>query len=118
MQVVAEALTPKAQITPVEERPLGLMEIQAGRADVMILAIFDALQVQKQLGGEIILPKPMLLNPATIGIKREDGNEGYANWLTNWTNQQRALGLAQGKLRKTFEKAGMDLSMMPADFNF
>jgi hypothetical protein len=62
----------------------------------MILAIFDAVQVQKQINGEVTLPKPMLLNPATIGIKREDGNEGYANWLTNWVNRQRALGLAQG----------------------
>ena len=101
-----------------EERPLGVLELEANRADVMILAIFDAVQVQKQINGEVTLPKPMLLNPATIGIKREDGNEGYANWLTNWVNQQRALGLAQGKLRTSFEKAGIDLSVLPADFSF
>jgi polar amino acid transport system substrate-binding protein len=118
MQVVAEAMTPRAKIIPVEERPLGALELQANRADVMILAIFDAVQVQKQINGEVTLPKPMLLNPATIGIKREDGNEGYANWLTNWVNQQRALGLAQGKLRASFEKAGIDLSVLPADFSF
>lgn len=118
MQVVAEAMTPKAQIIPVEDRPLGLMEFQAKRADVMILAIFDAIEVQKQLKGEVILPKPMLLNPATIGIKREDGNDGYANWLTNWVNQQRALGLAQGKLQAAFTKAGIDLSVLPKDFSF
>jgi polar amino acid transport system substrate-binding protein len=118
MQVVAEAMTPKAQIIPVEERPLGVLELQAGRADVMILAIFDAVQVQKQMGGEIILPKPMLLNPATIGVRREDGDEGYENWLTNWINQQRALGLAQGKLNQSFEKAGIDLSVLPKEFSF
>ncbi|WP_199698978.1 transporter substrate-binding domain-containing protein [Oleomonas cavernae] len=118
MQVIAEALTPKAQIIPVEERPLGVLEIQANRADVMILAVFDAIQVQKQINGEVILPKPMLLNPAMIGIKREDGNEGYANWLVNWVNQQRALGLAQGKLHAAFEKAGIDLSVLPTEFSF
>lgn len=118
MQVVAEAMTPKAQIIPVEERPLGVLEMQANRADVMILAIFDAIQVQKQINGVVILPKPMLLNPAMIGIKREDGNEGYANWLVNWVNQQRALGLAQGKLHAAFEKAGIDLSVLPAEFSF
>jgi polar amino acid transport system substrate-binding protein len=118
MQVVAEAMTPKAQIIPVEERPLGVLELQANRADVMILAIFDAIQVQKQLNGVVILPKPMLLNPATIGVKREDGNEGYENWLTNWVQQQRALGLAQGKLHQAFEKAGIDLSVLPPDFSF
>lgn len=118
MQVVAEALTPKAQIVPVEDRPLGLMELQAGRGDVMILAIFDAMQIGKQLNSEIILPTPILRNPATIGVKREDGNEGFENWLTNWVNQQRALGLAQGKLQASFEKAGVDLSVLPKDFSF
>lgn len=118
MQVVAEALTPKAQIIPVEERPLGLMELQAGRADVMILAIFDAMQIGKQLNSEIILPTPILRNPATIGLKREEGSEGFQNWLTNWVNQQRALGLAQGKLQSSFEKAGVDLSVLPKDFSF
>lgn len=118
MQVVAEAMTPKAQIIPVEERPLGLLELQAGRADVMILAIFDAMQIGKQLGSEIILPTPVLRNPATIGVKREDGNEGFENWLTNWVNQQRALGLAQGRLQTSFEKAGIDLTALPKDFSF
>lgn len=118
MQVVAEALTPKAEIIPVEERPLGVMEIQAGRADAMIVAIFDAVQIAKQIDGEVVLPEPVLRNPATIGLRREEGNEGYENWLTNWVNQQRALGLAQGKLRKAFEEHGIDLSMLPNTFSF
>ena len=118
MQVVAEALTPKAQIIPVEDRPLGLMELQANRADAMILAVFDAIQIGKQIKGEIILPTPVLSNPATIGVKREEGNEGFENWLTNWVNQQRALGLAQGKLQSSFEKAGIDLSILPKGFSF
>ncbi len=118
MQVVAEALTPKANIIVVEDRPLGLMELQANRADAMILAVFDAIDVSKAINGQIVLPSPMLLNPATIGVRREEGNEGYENWLTNWVNQQRALGLAQGKLRKAFEARGIDLSVLPAEFNF
>ena len=60
----------------------------------------------------------MLRNPATIGIRREDGNQGYMNWLTNWVHQQRALGLAQGKLNKAFEEHGIDLSVLPAEFSF
>ena len=118
MQVVAESLTPKATISVVEDRPLGVMELQASRADAMIVAIFDAVQIAKQINGQITLPTPMLLNPATIGLRREEGNEGYANWLTNWVNQQRALGLAQGKLQKAFEKHGIDLSMLPPEFSF
>lgn len=118
MQVVAEALTPKATITPVEDRPLGVMELQSDRADVMIVAIFDAVEIAKQIKGQITLPTPMLRNPATIGLRREEGNEGYENWLTNWVNQQRALGLAQGKLQQAFEKHGIDLSMLPPEFSF
>lgn len=118
MQVVAEALTPKATITPVEDRPLGVMELQSDRADVMIVAVFDAVEIAKQIKGQITLPSPMLRNPATIGLRREEGNEGYENWLTNWVNQQRALGLAQGKLQQAFEKHGIDLSMLPPEFSF
>ncbi|WP_334174901.1 transporter substrate-binding domain-containing protein [Pseudoxanthobacter sp.] len=118
MQVVAEALTPKATIVPIEDRPLGVMELQSGRADAMIVAIFDAVQIAKQINGEITLPTPVLRNPATIGVRREEGNEGYENWLTNWVNQQRALGLAQGKLQQSFEKHGIDLTMLPPDFSF
>lgn len=118
MQIVAQAMTPKAKITPVQTRPLGVAEIEAGRADAMIVSIFDAVQVAKQIDGQVTLPTPILRNPATIGVRREDGNEGYRNFLTNWVNQQRSLGLAQGKLREAFEKHGIDLSMLPADFSF
>ena len=119
MQVVAEALTPKAQIIPVEDRPLGVAELMAKRADAMIVAIFDAVKVVQALeGSKVVLPTPMLRNPATIGIRREDGNQGYMNWLTNWVYQQRALGLAQGKLNKAFEEHGIDLSVLPPEFSF
>lgn len=118
MQVVAEALTPKAQIIPVEDRSLGVMEIQAGRGDALIVAVFDAVQISKQINGQITLPAPILRNPATIGIRREAGSEGYSNLLTNWINQQRALGLAQGKLQQAFEKHGIDLSVLPPEFSF
>ncbi len=118
MQVIAEALAPKAQITPVEDRNLAVLELKSGRADAIVLAIFDALQVKKEGIGDIVLPEPILRNPATIGVARVAGNAGYVNFLTNWVQQQRALGLAQGKLAKAWEKAGIDLSALPAGFSF
>ena len=118
MQVVAEAITPDATLTVVETRPLGALEIQAGRADAMLVAIFDAVRVHGEIGGEIIVPEPMLRNPATIGVARMDGNAGYLNWLTNWVNQQRALGLAQGTLHRYFTEFGIDLSALPENFSF
>ena len=118
MQVVAENLTPNATIIPVEERPLGVLELQSGRADAMIVAIFDALQIANQVDVEVVVPEPMLRNPATIGVARAPNNAGYINWLTNWVNQQRALGLAQAKLRDAFDAAGLDTSVLPSNFSF
>jgi polar amino acid transport system substrate-binding protein len=118
MQVIAEALAPKAQITPVEDRNLAVLELKSGRADAIVLAVFDALQVKKEGIGDIVLPEPILRNPATIGVARVAGNSGYINFLTNWVQQQRALGLAQGKLAKAWEKAGIDLSALPPGFSF
>lgn len=118
MQVVAEALLPKAKITPVEDRGLALMELQAGRADGVVLSIFDALQITNQKIGNVSLPEPILRNPATLAVARKPGNAGYINFLTNWILQERSLGLAQGKLARSWEARGIDLSILPAGFSF
>lgn len=118
MQVVAEALTPKAEIIVVGTRSLGVLEINSNRADAMLLASFDAVQVAPEVNGEVFVPTPALVNTAVIGVRREAGNAGWLNWLENWTSQQRSLGLAQGKLAKSFEEAGLDLSVLPGDFSF
>lgn len=118
MQVVAEALLPKAKITPVEDRGLALMELQAGRADGVVLSVFDALQITNQKIGNVSLPEPILRNPATLAVARKPGNAGYINFLTNWILQERSLGLAQGKLARAWEARGIDLSILPAGFSF
>jgi polar amino acid transport system substrate-binding protein len=118
MQVVAEALLPKAKITPVEDRGLALMELQAGRADGVVLSVFDALQITNQKIGNVSLPEPILRNPATLAVARKPGNAGFINFLTNWILQERSLGLAQGKLARSWEARGIDLSILPAGFSF
>lgn len=118
MQVVAEALLPKANITPVEDRNLALLELQAGRADAVVFAIFDAVQITNHDIGDVSLPEPMLRNPATLAVARKPGNAGYINFLTNWVQQQRSLGLAQSKLARAWEARGIDLSTLPPGFSF
>ncbi|WP_082802172.1 transporter substrate-binding domain-containing protein [Falsihalocynthiibacter arcticus] len=118
MQVVAEALLPKANITVVEDRNLAIMELQAQRADGILLAVFDALQISNLALGDVSVPEPMLLNPATLAVARKPGNAGYINFLTNWVQQQRSLGLAQGRLQKSWEDRGIDLSILPSSFSF
>ena len=118
MQVVAEALLPKAKITPVEDRGLALMELQSGRADGVVFSVFDALQITEKNIGEVSLPEPILRNPATLAVARKPGNAGYINFLTNWIQQERSLGLAQGKLARAWEARGIDLSILPDGFSF
>jgi polar amino acid transport system substrate-binding protein len=118
MQVVAEALLPKANIVPVEDRNLALLELQAGRADAVVFAIFDAIQIDLKGVGDVSLPEPVLRNPATLAVARQPGNAGYINFLTNWVQQQRSLGLAQARLNKAWEDRGIDLSILPAGFSF
>jgi polar amino acid transport system substrate-binding protein len=118
MQVVAEALLPKATIVPVEDRNLALLELQAGRADAVVFAIFDAIQIDLKGVGDVSLPEPVLRNPATLAVARQPGNAGYINFLTNWVQQQRSLGLAQARLAKAWEDRGIDLSILPAGFSF
>ena len=118
MQIVAEALLPKATLTVVEDRNLALLELQAGRADGVIFAVFDAIQITDHNIGEVSLPEPVLRNPATLAVARKPGNAGYINFLTNWIQQQRSLGKAQGKLNKAWEDRGIDMSILPAGFSF
>ena len=57
-------------------------------------------------------------NPATLAVARKPGNAGYINFLTNWVLQQRSLGLAQGKLMRSWEARGINMSILPAGFSF
>ncbi|MCZ4351692.1 transporter substrate-binding domain-containing protein [Roseovarius aestuarii] len=118
MQIVADALLPKANITVVEDRNLAIMELQAKRADGILLSVFDALQVSMKAVGDVSIPEPMLRNPATLAVARQPGNAGFINFLTNWVQQQRSLGLAQGRLQKSWEDRGIDLSILPSSFSF
>jgi polar amino acid transport system substrate-binding protein len=118
MQIVAQALLPKAKITPVEDRGLALMELQSGRADGVLLAVFDALEVSTKNIGDVSLPEPILRNPATLAVARKPGNAGYINFLTNWIQQERSLGIAQGRLAKSWTDRGIDLSILPKEFSF
>jgi len=49
----------------------------------------------------------------TIGVRREDGNEGFQNFLSNWMSQQGALGLACSKITQSLKSRGIDLSVVP-----
>jgi polar amino acid transport system substrate-binding protein len=118
MQIVAHALLPDAQVTSVADRPTALLELQSGRADGVLLSILDALDVHARGVGDVSLPRPILLNPATLCVARQPGNAGLLNFLTTWVEQERSLGLAQSTLAHGWTSRGIDLSVLPPDFTF
>jgi polar amino acid transport system substrate-binding protein len=118
MQIVAQNLLPKAQITPVADRGTAILELQSGRADAILLSVFDALQVKASGIGDVSLPDPILRNPATLAVARQAGNAGFINFLTNWVEQQRSMGVAQAALAKAWSSRGIDLSILPPGFTF
>ena len=113
MQVIAEAVIPQAKILIVPTRDQALLEMQANRVDAILLADSDAVLLQSQNRGKVVVPEPILYNPATIGIRREEGNAGYMNFLANWMTQQRELGFARARLQAAWLAMGMDLSQVP-----
>ena len=113
MQVIADKVVPHANIVVVPSRDQALLELQSRRVQAVLLADSDALLLDSQGKGKLVIPEPVLYNPATIGIRREAGNEGYMNFLANWMSQQRELGFARAKLEQTWLAQGMDLRRVP-----
>lgn len=113
MQVIAEKVLPHANIVVVPSRDQALLELQSKRVRAILLADSDALLLDTQGKGKLVIPEPVLYNPATIGIRREAGNEGYMNFLANWMSQQRELGFARAKLEQAWLAQGMDLRRVP-----
>jgi polar amino acid transport system substrate-binding protein len=113
MQVIAEAVIPDATIVVVPTRDQAILELQSGRVDAMIISDQDAALLHSQGIGKAIVPSPAIKNPMTIGVRREEGNEGFQNFLSNWMSQQGALGLACSKITQSLKSRGIDLSVVP-----
>jgi polar amino acid transport system substrate-binding protein len=113
MQVIAEAVIPNATAVIVPTRDQAILEMQSQRVDAILLSDQDVAQLHAQGIGKAIVPMPVLRNPMTIGIRREAGNEGYANFLANWMSQQNALGLACSRITQYMLKRHIDMSVVP-----
>ncbi len=117
MQMVAHFILPKAQVTPVADRATAVMELRSGRADAVLLSIFDALEVKTHGIGDVSLPEPVLRNPSTLCVARQPGNAGFINFLTDWVLQQRSMGVVDSLLTKYWQARGIDISGLPKGFS-
>ncbi|WP_201836546.1 transporter substrate-binding domain-containing protein [Microvirga zambiensis] len=113
MQVIAESVIPNATIVVVPTRDQAILELQSGRVDAIILADQDAALLDSKGVGKAVVPMPVLRNPSTIGIRREPGNEGFANFLANWMSQQNSLGLSCSRITRYMLERGIDMKVVP-----
>ncbi|WP_245456952.1 MULTISPECIES: transporter substrate-binding domain-containing protein [unclassified Mesorhizobium] len=113
MQVIAESVIPNATIVVVPSRDQAILELQSGKVDAMIVADQDAAFLDAKGIGKAVVPMPVLRNPSTIGIRREPGNAGFANFLANWMSQQNSLGLACSRITRYMLERGIDMKVVP-----
>ncbi|WP_409190215.1 transporter substrate-binding domain-containing protein [Bradyrhizobium sp. RDM4] len=113
MQVIAESVIPNSTIVVVPTRDQAVLELQSGKVDAMIIADQDAALLDSKGVGKAVVPMPVLRNPATIGIRREAGNEGFSNFLANWMSQQNSLGLACSRITRYMLERGIDMKVVP-----
>jgi len=113
MQVIAEAVIPNSTIVVVPTRDQAVLELQSGKVDAIIVADQDAALLHSKGVGKAVVPAPVLRNPATIGIRREAGNEGFSNFLSNWMSQQNSLGLACSRITRYMLDRGIDMKVVP-----
>lgn len=113
MQVIAEAVIPNSTIVVVPTRDQAILELQSQKVDAMILSDQDVAYLAAKGIGKAVVPLPVLRNPATIGIRREPGNAGFANFLANWMSQQNALGLACSRITRYMMERGIDMKVVP-----
>ncbi|MER8601991.1 transporter substrate-binding domain-containing protein [Mesorhizobium sp. M1339] len=112
MQVIAEAVISNATIVVVPSRDQAILELQSGKVDAIIVADQDAAFLHVKSIGKAVVPMPVLRNPSTIGIRREPGNAGFANFLANWMSQQNSLGLACSRITRYMLERGIDMQVV------
>ncbi|RUY08019.1 transporter substrate-binding domain-containing protein [Mesorhizobium sp. M2A.F.Ca.ET.040.01.1.1] len=112
MQVIAEAVIPNATLDVVPTRDQAVLELQSDKVDAIIIADQDAALLGSKGIAKAVVPMPLLRSPSTIGIRREPGNEGYANFLANWMSQQNTLGLACSRITRSLLDRGIDMKVV------
>ncbi|MER9567328.1 transporter substrate-binding domain-containing protein [Mesorhizobium sp. M0571] len=113
MQVIAESVIPNASIVVIPSRNQAILELQSGKVDAIIVADQDAAFLDAKGIGKAVVPMPVLRIPSTIGLRREPGNAGFANFLANWMSQQNSLGLACSRITRYMLERGVDMKVVP-----
>ncbi len=115
-EAAIRALAPNATNLSFKDMSEAILAVQAKRADAIgtsVLQCLDILEKNPGAFGELTFPTPMKSLPSSAGI-RKDGDRRFHDWVQAWADEARANGKVRWLFYDAFQKAGLDISKLPA----
>ena len=116
----ARRFAPKSQITAFKTRDEAILALQAGRADVDILAAMlglTALAKNPGLGTYRILTNPVVALPSCLGLRRE-ADTRFREVIDAWLDMNRGTGQIREWMIQGILKSGARVEDIPAELSF
>ena len=119
-ETTARRFTPKATITAFKTRDEAVLALQAGRADVDILAAMlgiTALAKNPGLGTYRILQNPLVALPSCLGVRRE-ADTRFKEVVDAFLDMNRGTGQIRDWMIQAILKSGAKQEDIPAELSF
>ncbi len=119
-ETTARRFTPKATITAFKTRDEAILALQAGRADVDILAAMlgiTALAKNPGLGTYRILGNPLVALPSCLGVRRE-ADTRFKEVVDAFLDMNRGTGQIRDWMIQAILKSGAKEEDIPAELSF
>ncbi len=119
-EVSARRFAPKSQITAFKTRDEAILALQAGRADVDILAAMlgiTAIAKNPGLGSFRLLTNPTVALPSNLGVRREPDTR-FLEVIDAWLAMNRGTGQIREWMIAGIEKTGAKREDIPSELTF
>ncbi len=119
-ETAARRFAPKSQITAFKTRDEAILALQAGRADVDILAAMlgiTAIAKNPGLGTFRLLSNPTVALPSNLGVRREPDTR-FVEVINAWLDMNRGTGQIREWMIQGIEKTGAKREDIPAELSF
>lgn len=119
-ETVAKRFAPKAQHVGFAQQDQGILALQSGRVDVVMLAALLGLGVvgkNPSLGPYHLLKDPEVALPSCLGIQQEPDNR-FRDVLNAWLDFNRGLGMMREYIIEGLAKEGVKRSQIPPSLSF
>ncbi len=119
-EVSARRFAPKSTISAFKNRDDAILALQAGRADVDILAALlgiTALAKNSGLGTYRILANPMVALPSNMGVRREPDTR-FREVVAAWLDMNRGTGQIREWMVQGMLKSGARAEDIPSELSF